>query len=245
MNINEKIISLANRASLARSNKNNQSALDDYSQALAIAKTEKRSRLVAVILDRIGDTFQTQGEIQDAVIAYEAALQALESPDQLQANSVIDRLSRVPKGFYNNPETIPDLYSTAVAQTLEAAENDPTLAIRLWLNVGNAYLRQPQEAPALNAYQQALTYPEIATNPLLRAYAIANIGEIHRRQDKLDLAENELNQALQLFDEAVAPLEKRRVIAFLAALHRNRQQFDQAETLYQEALSLYEPDFSR
>jgi tetratricopeptide (TPR) repeat protein len=240
MNITEAITSFVNRASIARSQKNDRSALDDYSKALAIAKTENRSRLVAVILDRMGDTFQAQGEIQDAVIAYEAALQALESPDQLKANSVIDRLSRVPKGFYNNPETIPDLYSTAVAQTLEAAENDPTLAIRLWLNVGNAYLRQPQEAPALNAYHQALQYPEIATNPLLQAYAIANIGEIHRRQDKLDLAETELNQALQLFDNAGTPLEKRRAIAFLAALHRNRQQFDRAETLYQQALSLYE-----
>jgi hypothetical protein len=36
-----------------------------------------------VILDRISDIFQAQEEIQDAIIAYEAAFQALESENQL------------------------------------------------------------------------------------------------------------------------------------------------------------------
>lgn len=240
MNSNDKIVSLANQASIAVEQRNYQTTLDAYGKALKIARGEKRDRLVAVILNRIGDTFQAQGEIQDAVIAYEAALQALEPDDKLKVDSIISRLSRVSKGFYNNPETIPDLYSIKVAETLEAEENDPTLAIKLWLNVGNAYLRQPQEAPALNAYQQALKYLEIETNSFLKAYAIANIGEIHRRQDKLDIAETELKEALQLFDDSREPLEKRRALALLAGISRDRQQLNEAETLYKQALALYE-----
>ncbi len=240
MNNLEEIVFLINQATLDLDQKNYPTALDHYGKALQIARSEKDFRLVAVLLNRIGDTFQAQGEIQDAVIAYETALQALESEDEFKVDSIINRLSRVSKGFYNNPEAIPDLYSIKVAETLEAEENDRTLAVKLWLNVGNAYLRQPQEAPALNAYQQALTYPEVETNPLLKAYAIANIGEIHRRQDKLELAEIELQQALQLFDDSGEPLEKRRTLAFLAALKRNQKQFDEAETLYKQALALYE-----
>ena len=76
MNKKQKIVSLAHQASIALDNKQNQDALDAYGQALKIAREEKQTRLLAVILNYIGDTFQAQGEIQDAVIAYEAALES-------------------------------------------------------------------------------------------------------------------------------------------------------------------------
>jgi CHAT domain-containing protein len=240
MNIQAEIVSLVDRAVIFLDRKSYENAFDCYGRALEIAKADQNSRLVAVIIDRIGDIYQAQGKIQEAVMAYGAALQALASGDESKVNAMIRRLSRVSKSFYGTPETIPDLYDVKVAESLEAEVNDPTLPIKLWLSFGNAYLRHPQEGPALNAYQEALKYPEIVKNPLLKAYAIANIGEIHRRQNKLDIAETELNQALQLFQKAGVPLEKRRAMAFLAALYRNHQQFDRSKTLYQEALLLYD-----
>ena len=226
MKINQEIVSLTNQASLALKRKDHQTALDAYGQALKIAREEKLSRLTVVILNYIGDTFQAQGEIQDAVIAYEAALEALKSEDKLKVDSVIDRLGQVSKGFYSNPDPVPDLYSAEVAETLEAEANDPTLPIKLWLDIGNAYLRQPQEAPALKAYQQALQYPEITNNLLLKAYAIANIGEIYRRQDNLELAETNLKEALQLFARVNAPLAKRRGLAILASIASDRLKYN-------------------
>lgn len=240
MNIQAEIVSLVDRAIIFLDRKSYENALDGYGRALEIAKADQNSRLIAVIIDRIGDIYQAQGKIQEAVMAYGAALQALASGGESEVNAMISRLSRVSKSFYGTPETIPDLYDVKVAKSLEAEVNDPTLAIKLWLSFGNAYLRHPQEGPALNAYQEALKYPEIAKNSLLKAYAISNIGEIHRRQNKLDIAETELNQALQLFQKAGVSLEKRRAMAFLAALYRNRQQFDRSKTLYQEALLLYD-----
>jgi tetratricopeptide (TPR) repeat protein len=121
------------------------------------------------------------------VIAYESALRALEKDKTFNLESVVNwlgqsvanLLNQKGKGYFvSNPEPVPDLYSAKVAQTLEVDENDPTLVVKLWLDIGNAYLQQPQEEPALNAYEQALQRPEINTNPVLKAYAIANIGEI-------------------------------------------------------------------
>lgn len=52
--------------------------LEAYASALKIARELERSRLVAVLFNRMGSVLQVKGEIQDAAIAYESALRALE-----------------------------------------------------------------------------------------------------------------------------------------------------------------------
>ena len=249
MDYYQAVVAFTNQASLALTHRQYQEALKAYTSALEVAKELQRSRLIAVLINRRGHVLQAQGKIQDAVIAYESALRALEkdksfnleSVANLLSQSVANLLSQKGKGYFvNDPEPVPDLYSAKVAQTLEVDENDPTLVVKVWLDIGNAYLQQPQEEPALNAYEQALQRPEINTNPVLKAYAIANIGEIYRRQDKIDDAEVKLNQALQLLDRYADPLEKRRALPLLANIARDRGQIDRAIELYQQALALYE-----
>lgn len=134
MNIQAEIVSLVDRAIVFLDRNNYENAGNDYAKALEIAKADRNSRLVAVIINRIGDIYQVQGKIQEAVIAYGAALQALAGGDESKVNNIINDLSRVSKGFYSNPETIPDLYDIKVAESLEAEVNDSTLPIKLWLN---------------------------------------------------------------------------------------------------------------
>ncbi|NQE36837.1 CHAT domain-containing protein [Microcoleus asticus] len=243
------VVSLANQANIALANKHYVNAIEGYENAIKIAKELGRSRLIAVLLNRKGQVLQAQGEIQDAVIAYESALRALDKDRifnlELIINGLIQSfanlLTQEDKSYsVSAPEPVPDLYSAKVAQTLESDENDSTLVVKLWLDIGNAYLQQPQERPALNAYEQALQRPEINTNPVLKAYAIANIGEISRRQGKIDDAEVKLNQALRLLDQYPDPLEKRRVLPLLANIARDRGQIDRGMELYQQALELYE-----
>lgn len=231
------VVSLANQASIALTTRNSEDAIEGYENAIKIAKELERSRLVAVLLNCIGQVLQAEGKIQKALIAYESALRALEKDTTFNLENVLYGLNHVSKGYsVNHPGPVPDLYSAKVALT---DENDPTLAVKLLLDIGNAYFQQPQEVPALNAYNLALLRPEININPVLKAYVFANIGAIYRRNDKIDDAELLLNQALELFEQYADPLEERRVIALLANIARDRDQIDKAIKLYQQALVLY------
>jgi len=73
MESNNDIVSLVNQAAIALANRHYQDALKAYASALEIAKQVGRSRLIAVLLNRMGQVLQMQGKIQDAVIAYESA----------------------------------------------------------------------------------------------------------------------------------------------------------------------------
>ena len=235
------VVSLVNQANIAVAKQDQQGALAAYTSALEIAQQMGRSRLIAALLNRMGLVLQAQGKIQDAVIAYESALRALENNTAINLERITHQLNQVSKGYaINEPEPLPDLYRAQVAESIEADETDPTLVVKLWLNVGNTYLQQPQENPALNAYEHALQRPEIQESPLLQAYVLANIGEIDRRQDRIDDAAVKLNQAIQLFDRQPDPLEKRRALALLASIARDRHQIDQAIDLYQQAIALYQ-----
>ncbi|MFK8185781.1 MAG: tetratricopeptide repeat protein [Phormidesmis sp.] len=247
----EEIVTLTQQAQQAIADRRYSSALAAYGQALKLTHKLKRPQLMAVLLDYRGKTLERQGDIQQAVIAYESALQALSNESSDDVEQMIARLSRVGKGFQASPEPIPDLYSAQAAENLAAAENDSALEIKLWLSVGNAYFRQSQEMPALNAYREVLACKQIDAQPFLKAYAKSNIGEIYRRQDKLELAEAELTDALILFESQSGPesqsgtesqldiLEQRRALALLGGIARDLNQHLRAIKFYNKAIVLY------
>ena len=155
------IVILTQQAQQAIADRNYNSALAAYGQSLKLAQSLNRPQLIAVLFDRRGKALETTGDVQQAIIAYESALQSLAPEASDEVDEMISRLSRVGKSFYISPEPIPDLYSPQAAESLAAAEADPALEIKLWLSVGNAYFRQPQEKPALNAYQEMLACDQI------------------------------------------------------------------------------------
>jgi tetratricopeptide (TPR) repeat protein len=81
----KEVVSFANQANLNLANRNYEKALEAYTNALKIAKEMERSRLVAVLLNRMGHILQAQGKIQDAVITYESALRALDKDSRSYA----------------------------------------------------------------------------------------------------------------------------------------------------------------
>ncbi len=215
-------------------------ALDYHLRALERARPLGRPRLVAVLLNRTGRTLEAAGRVQDAVLAYESALRALEGEAGLQVGAEIDRLRASRKGYDAAPPSAPpDLYGEDLVPEMQKAESDPALVVKLLVNVGNAYARQPQDGPALTAYERALARPEAANLPVLRAHALANAGEILRRQGQVARAEAMLTEARGLIVAHAAPVERRRVLVLLAGIQRDRGQFRPSLINYRAALDLY------
>ena len=217
-----------------------------HGRAITLAKALKRPRLTAALFSRLGETFEADGDIQHAVQAYEQGFARLAegaSPEVPLLQNILREFGLVGKGFDETDilaMPVPDLYHPSTAHNLETAEADPLLAVKLLVNIGNAYLRQPQEAPALSRYEQALRMPEILAAPELRAHVLMHIGFIRRRSGDIDAAEEYLEQALGLLKSHAPAVEQRRVLAVLAGVYRDRGLTDRALKTYQQALDLYE-----
>ena len=216
-------------------------ALDDQAASIAIAKRLNRPRLLAVLYQRFGRTLEDDGQMQQALTAYESGFAALSGDPATKTADDLRSLSRVSKEHTSTRATAPaDLYSDRAPDDLAQAEADAALPANLLIAIGNAYLQQPQPAPARNAYERALARPEIASMPRLRAYALANLGEVFRRTGAVDDAERTLTEALNLLRRAAPPLESRRALTLIAGIHRDRGRAAQALAEYEEALTLYQ-----
>jgi len=239
----EEIVKLENKARLAQEQRRYGEALAARREAIELAQTLQRPRLLAVLLNRLGELFETNGNIQQAVVAHESGLKALANEPSFKLDQALEGLESTGKTFnsgsFYDVNPLPDIYDDAIASDLATAENDPALPVRILLDIGNAYLSQPQERPALQAYQQALAYLATIDAPLLRGYVLANIGEIRRRDGALDSAVEALDEAVHLIDTHGEAHEKRRALALLAGIARDRKQFELAEQTYDQALKLY------
>ena len=236
-----KIVALENKALADSAARQWDAAVRGHSQALLIAWELTQPRLLAVLLNRLGQALEGQGDRQDAVVAYESGIRALDADAELDLQEVLSSLNSVGKGYYGlRDEEVPDLYSPAAAADLEDAQKGPALVVVLLINIGNAYLRQPQEGPALNAYERALARPEAAGAPVLRAQALTHTGIIHRRRGELDAAEAALEEALALFGAHAEQRERRRALYARAGIYAARGDLERAREIYTEILPIYQ-----
>ncbi|MSU33643.1 MAG: tetratricopeptide repeat protein [Pedosphaera sp.] len=235
----ELFVALEHSASAAEAARRVRESIIARQQAIEKARSLNRPRLTAVLCSGLGQVLQADNRVQDAVLAYESGFRALARDSRLNLSEVLNQLAAVRKDFIPSERSAPaDVYDAATERELAAAEADAALAVRILIQIGNAYLRQPQDGPALNAYQQALARPEIERAPKLKAYALANSGEILRRTGNAAAAEPVLAQAIVLLEQHADPLEKRRALTLLAGIRRDRGHTTEARSLYVEALVL-------
>jgi CHAT domain-containing protein len=240
MNTYEDIVKLEQAALVEQEEHRYHRAINFHNEAITRTQGLDRPRLKAVLFNRLGRAYEADGQVQKAVVAFEIGFQFLGTEGEPSIRFVIESLQSVGKQFIGEREmALSALASPETIQNLAAAENDPLLAVKLLINIGNAYLRQPQEAPALNAYQQALARPEIGQSPGLQAQAMTHIGLIHRRLGDLALADTMLHQALDLQKQHTEPLAQRVTLAALASLYRDQGDLQRAFDTYQQALALY------
>lgn len=238
--IPETLIKLEQAALAAQAEHQYDSAINLHAEAITETEGLDRPRLRAVLFNRLGWALEVDGQVQKAVVAYEIGFQFL-AGGQHDLQRVVDRLRTVSKEFSGERQLALDaLFSPDTAQDLTEAEADPVLAVKLLINIGNAYLLQPQEYPALNAYQRAVERPEISQTPLLHAHALTHIGIIRRRLGNLTEAEIVLRQALTLFQQhSDDPTAQRTTLAALASLYRDQGDLAKALATYHQALDLY------
>jgi tetratricopeptide (TPR) repeat protein len=234
------LVALEAQAALHAQAGRHDAAIEAHGRAIEAAAGLKRPRLSAALLLRLGTDLLAAQRTQDAVIAFESGIKALAQDPSLNLQPLLARLGRVSKGLPDRQAPVPsDLYSDAADRDLAATENDPGLAVRLLIGIGNSYLRQPQDGPALNAYQLALQRPEIEQLPRLKAHALANSGEVLRRQGRVEAAEQALTAALSLLEQDNSAGESRRALALLAGIQRDQGRAAQAHDSYRRALEQY------
>ena len=212
-------------------------------KAVKLAAKVGRPRLTAVLLARRGEALDAGGRFQDAAEVYEDALDALRAVPELG-------LDRVPKRdmmgdkFYYAEGPIFDLRLASVdplPESLEEAEGDPGLVLRLLLDLGNLYLAQPQPGRAEVRYDDAQKRPELSSHPRLHAHLLTQILIARGLRAALrepDEAASQIGQALRLF-AAHAPGERRHALVARAAIEQMRGQPEAAVATLAEALPLY------
>jgi CHAT domain-containing protein/tetratricopeptide (TPR) repeat protein len=236
----EDVVRFANEGLSAYEDSKFEKAVWQFSIALRQASELNQPRITAVLFNRMGRALDSLGLIQDSVKAYESGFKALDPDPDFDVQEALMSLQSVSKEIIHARDLdSPDLYSEALARELDEAQSDPTLPVKLLINIGNAYLRQPVEDPALNAYQQALARPEINEAPILRGHVLTHIGAIKRRRKQIDEAEHGLQEALSLLEAHAEPVEKRRALAILASIYRDQGNAERALETYNDALTLY------
>lgn len=208
--------------------------------ALKLAQGLDNPKLMALLYQNLGQILEQKGDIQKTVYAYEAAFKALNEEDH-QLEKTSSRLRQATKSFQRVTKIeIPDVYSPAVAKSLELALKADHLNINILIHIGNSYFAQPQLLPALNAYEQVLVQTNIEQYLLLKAQTLIKIGEIFRQQKKADLAQEKVETALAIFKEHGTTEDQRFAIALQARLHFQAQAIDQAIPAYQKTVALFE-----
>jgi tetratricopeptide (TPR) repeat protein len=235
------VVAAESAAQIAERERRFDEAAEAHRRAIEAAVALQRPALLAVLFARMGATLEADNRVQDAVFSYESALRSLAGDKASDLAEALQSMGAVRKGFLPGAHSGPaDVYSPQTARDLEAAAADPALAVKVLINIGNAYAAQPQDGPALNAYRQALARPEIEREPRLKGFALANSGELLRRSGDDDAAEKMLVDALALLERTAERIERRRALTLLAGIRRDRGETDEARRLYTEALELYD-----
>ncbi len=216
--------------------------LEHHSEAIRLCKKLERPRLLAVLLFRLGKTYELDNNPATAVLAYEHGLKALQEDSKLKLDNILIEKRRARKG-YNDPEVdffLPDMFQAATEINISAAVSDPALHLKLLMNSGKTYLQRYQLNAANQDFQLMLARPEVADFPLIKAKALSFSGLTHYLQNEPDKALEEIEKALTLCTAHGKQTETRQALAVKAHIYQDNGKIEQALAYYEQAILLYE-----
>lgn len=188
------IFKLETAAQEAESQNNLREALQFRSEAIKRAQNGRQHQLAAVLLNRLGKSYEAQGEPFQAVLAFEAGLRMLSQSDEVDLGDVLVQKRQMRKGF--SPEEdefpIPDLFHPDTEKDLQKAIQDPALPLFLLVNSANSYLNRKQYAAARKDYELALKQAAISQHPKLEMMIESYLALIAHRmgedaEDQVDI----------------------------------------------------------
>lgn len=237
---NPDILKLESAAQEAAQQQDHQQALLLRSEAIRRAKQSNQYRLAAVLLNRLGKTYEVKGEPFQAVLAFEAGLRILNQSDQVDLSDILVQKRRMRKGFSDQEESfpIPDLIHPGTEQDLEKAVKDPALPLFLLVNSANSYLNRKQYMPARKDYQLALQQPVISQHYKLELVIRSYLAMIaHRLRED---AETAIDAILEKMKGPEWIADRALPSGIKADILRKKGKEEAALIQYKEALTLYE-----
>lgn len=237
---NTDILKLETAAQEAESHTNWREALQLRSEAIKRAQNGRQHQLAAVLLNRLGKTYEAKGEPFQAVLSFEAGLRMLDKADSIDLSDVLVQKRSMRKDFSRREESfpIPDLIHPDTERELAKAVQDPALSVYLLVNSANSYLNRKQYAPARKDYELALQQAAITQHPQLKVVVESYQALIAHRLG--ENAEPAIDAILGKMKAEGWEAEQALPSGIKADILRTKGNFQAALLQYKVALSLYE-----
>ena len=198
---------------------------------------------VADVLTNMGVVLAEQGKSEDALNAYNRALQILRTVETSNSKlaAVLNNMGMV-YAHENQSDKALALYEQAL-EIRRASDNPNIVSLaRTWNNIGTVYLWQNRLDEALEAFQEAIDLYKKALNPnhpYLTA-PLSNIAVVYKDTGSLAEAMDACRHALDIYmaNPGVEQAAAATTLSTMASVYREQEDFDKALELEEKALNL-------
>ncbi|MBN3034302.1 MAG: tetratricopeptide repeat-containing sensor histidine kinase [Bacteroidales bacterium] len=214
----------------------NDQAIQNFNQALAISRINGHQEEIANNLNNIGKVHFDWGNFDSAIYYFRSALQV----DRQLGNSSyigvdLNNIAKVYEAWGKLSEAIA-YYRESLNIALSAGE-EGSAAIR-YSNIGNIHKQKGQLDSAWFYYKKSLEIDRRAGNDNKIGVRLSRLGEILMLQEEYAQAAKYFNDALDIFGRTSDPESKALVIVQLGKLNRLKGAGHRAEQYYLESLNL-------
>ncbi len=213
-----------------------QQALDNYNQALPLARAAKEPALEAAALNGAASCYRTESSNENALQAYQQALDAATAANDVKDQAIAldglgwvnDNMGQFQKGL--------DLHNRALA--LAEQVKDPELEAQIFNRIGAANDNLGENTKALDFYNRALANWRAANDSDGEAKALNNIGIVYAELEDAPKALDYLLQTLPLYRQAGDRAGEAGALNNIGILYKNTGDEGKALDYFRQALPL-------
>ena len=168
-------------------------------QALADAGNTIAEGMVSKTMTEIGDCLRNLGQLDEAAVAYEEAINRIENLDDTRGIAVCKRQLSTVRMFQGHYADALELCAEA-RNTFEALD-EPNSIARAWHQIGTIYRQVGQFEQAEHSYRQSLAIFVQQKNCADEAGSLAELGNLYDNMGRLEEAAAFYRRAVDIFVE--------------------------------------------